>query len=342
MKRRRPTAPPPSCPPSGHLRLPFLHRSQFNQLLRATSTQSNLNKFQLDAAEIMKSGFLLFIDEAGDEGIERVRPIDPDGAPEYFVVCGIIIRIDRYKELTKCLREIKIRIGLNEDKELHFRDLTPENQHLVIEGISKFKHGIIAIVSNKRNMKGYRNRRIEQKTFEIDGRGKIRPQKNNWFYNNMLRYIFERASAECEKWTYDVYGGRRGVRVVLSYRRGFSYSQTRAYLEKLRMERHDRNYFNNKGSINWSVFEPRAIESRRAKNEPGLQFADCIASAIHRSIDEDWYGTSEPEHVELLASRFLHRDKTPRDYGFKLLPDGFRGPASHRQRRTLKTVGYYL
>jgi len=37
----------------------------------------------------MAHGFYLFLDEAGDEGLDRVRPLDPNGASEYFVLCGV-------------------------------------------------------------------------------------------------------------------------------------------------------------------------------------------------------------------------------------------------------------
>ena len=41
----------------------------------------------------MSFGFYLFIDEAGDEGLERVRPMHEDGSSEYFVLCGVLVRV---------------------------------------------------------------------------------------------------------------------------------------------------------------------------------------------------------------------------------------------------------
>lgn len=288
----------------------------------------------------MTPGFLLFIDEAGDEGIERVKPIDPDGSPEYFVMCGVLIRSHRHRELTAHLNAAKALVGLSPTQELHFRDLQPGQQAIVIEHLAKFQHGIVAIVSNKRNMRGYRNRRVEKRFFEVDRRGNIRPQRNSWFYNHILRYLLERASAECERWTHKAFGMRRPIRLVMSRKGGFSYSQLRAYLLKLKVERHGSGYFNNKGQITWAIFDPRAIECLRSKNEPGLQFADCIASAIHRGVDETCYGTAEPAFVEKLAPFFLTRLSSARDHGFKLLPDGFCGPASKAQRRAFRAGGY--
>jgi hypothetical protein len=70
----------------------------------------------------------LFIDEAGDEGIERVRPVDADGASEYFVMCGVLIRAHRHNEMAAFLNSTKAKIGMAPDWELHFRDLGSEEQ----------------------------------------------------------------------------------------------------------------------------------------------------------------------------------------------------------------------
>ena len=39
-----------------------------------------------------KIGYIAYIDESGDDGIRRVRPIDPGGASEWFVISAFVIR----------------------------------------------------------------------------------------------------------------------------------------------------------------------------------------------------------------------------------------------------------
>jgi hypothetical protein len=289
----------------------------------------------------MQYGFHLYIDEAGDEGVERIRPLDPDGASEYFVMCGVLIRAHRSQELASFVLNLKKQIGLSVAEELHFRDLTASQQKLAIAEIGRFQLGLVAIVSNKRNMRRYRNRRIEQKAFEIV-RGKKRPQQYNWFYNHTFRYLLERSSSECARWTKVAFGNDQQIRVIFSQRRGFRYSQTKAYLHKMRVAQHDRSYFNNKRQIDWRVVNPSAIEWSRGKSEPGLQVADCVASAVFRAIDEDWFGAAEPGFLETLSPRFIREGTSPRDYGFKLLPDSFEGPLSTSQKKGLRAVGHHF
>lgn len=287
----------------------------------------------------MNFGFYLFIDEAGDEGLERVRPLVPDGASEYFVLCGVLVRANRYQELAKEFAAIKSKIGMAASDPFHFRDLTEQQKLKVISSLAELRFGLVAIVSNKQNMMGYRNLRCEAKSLEVI-RGKSRARRYNWFYNGIFRYLLERASHECRRWTYPAYGEIRSIRIMFSRRKDISYPQTRAYLLKLKTERRDQSYFNNKRQIDWSVVDVFDIDSRKHKDEVRLQIADCTASAIYRSLDESWFGNVSPEYLELLSKRFIRIGETPWDYGFKLLPDSFRASLSNDQRRGLKSVGH--
>lgn len=287
----------------------------------------------------MSGGFYLFVDEAGDEGLDRIRPTYADGSSEYFVLCGILVRFSKYAELVQSFNRIKSRIGMASSDQIHFRDLNEEQKLIVISSLADLKFGLVAIVSNKHNMMGYRNMRCEAKNLEVI-RGRSRPRRYNWFYNGLFRYLLERASAECRRWTYPAYGEVRSIKVVFSRRKEISYPQTRAYLYKLKMQRRDRSYFNNRRQIDWSVVDISAIDSRKDKDEIGLQIADCAASAIYRSLDESWFGSVTPEYLELLSNKFIRTNTTPWEYGFKLLPDLFREPLSAKQRLGLKTVGY--
>ena len=74
----------------------------------------------------MSSGFCLCIDEAGDEGLERIRPVDENGASEYFVLCGVLVRTGKYPELVQAFARIKAEIGLLASDQIHFRDLSDD------------------------------------------------------------------------------------------------------------------------------------------------------------------------------------------------------------------------
>jgi hypothetical protein len=110
----------------------------------------------------------------------------------------------------------------------------------------------------------------------------------------------------------------------------------------MKVERRASSYFNNKGHIDWAVLDIPSIESKKDKDEVGLQIADCVASSIYRSIDENWFGSIEPQYLVDLSERFIKSDSTVRDYGFKLLPDQLNFPTSSQQKAALRCVGYNL
>jgi hypothetical protein len=143
--------------------------------------------------------------------------------------CGFLLFID--EELIRSFNTAKHAIGLTSDEELHFRDLDNDQKYTVLNALSHMRFGLVAIVSNKRNMLQYRNLRCEAKNMEFV-RGKYRPRRYNWFYNNLTRYLLERASAECRRWTQRAFSEIRSIEITFSLRKEFSYSQTRAYSSK--------------------------------------------------------------------------------------------------------------
>ncbi|WP_191970244.1 DUF3800 domain-containing protein [Methylobacterium planeticum] len=292
----------------------------------------------------MAIGYHLYVDEAGDDGVDRVRPLDPDGSSEWFVLAGVLVRSHRRGELQGCLQRMKAATGLAPHEMLHFRDLGLEAQRAAIAELAAFRAGLVVVASNKRNMRRYRNRRVEAKNMEVNSQGRSRPQSYNYFYNGLLRYMLETVSAEANRWNKAAGTPNLGVYTTVSYRKGFNISQTKAYLHKLKVARHGPGYFNSKRQITWATLSPSDLEMTRAKAEPALQIADCVASAVYRALDEDRFGTVRPELLEIMAPRLLRPALTmsPEAYGFKLLPDGFKGPASADQRRGLQAVGIFL
>jgi hypothetical protein len=284
-------------------------------------------------------GFYLFIDEAGDEGLQTLRTSNPKGSSEYFVLAGLLLRVQRYAELQKFVQDLKAKLGLQPYEEIHFRDLSKKQQDLAIDEIGRFKAGVVAIVSNKRNMIQYRNLRCENSHYEIVN-GRQRAVKHNWFYNGLFKYLLERASTECARWSKRLYGENRHIKIVFGDRSNFSYAQTGAYLYKLQTSRHDRSYYNNKGSIDWSVVSPAGIQVSRARTDPGLQLADCLASGIFRAVDENWFGDVRADYIRKIRPLFINKGGDCRDYGFKLMPDDFNGPMSRNQQIALKAAGY--
>jgi len=44
--------------------------------------------------------YVAYIDESGDDGLARVRPLDADGASEWFVLGAVVVPVDLGREAT--------------------------------------------------------------------------------------------------------------------------------------------------------------------------------------------------------------------------------------------------
>ena len=51
-------------------------------------------------------GYVAFIDEAGDPGISKVRPLDPNGGSEWLTIGGILVEAKRELEPVAWVRKI--------------------------------------------------------------------------------------------------------------------------------------------------------------------------------------------------------------------------------------------
>ena len=69
--------------------------------------------------------YVLYIDEAGDDGLRRVQPIDENGGSEWLCIGGLLIRA-RYEETTiDWVRNIRTDINAVQGPALHYRNLSP-------------------------------------------------------------------------------------------------------------------------------------------------------------------------------------------------------------------------
>jgi len=105
--------------------------------------------------------YIAYIDEAGDPGLTRVRPIDPNGASEWLALGAIVVRAESEPEIVQWVRDIRHEIKAHQGPDLHYRKLSSERKVKVCERVASLKLRSFALLSNKKNMRGYRNKVAE-------------------------------------------------------------------------------------------------------------------------------------------------------------------------------------
>lgn len=67
--------------------------------------------------------FIAYIDEAGDPGVNKVAPIDANGASEWFTVGCTVVRATTEPNLVDVVRSAKAAVYSTQSPDLHFRTL---------------------------------------------------------------------------------------------------------------------------------------------------------------------------------------------------------------------------
>ncbi|WP_245284670.1 DUF3800 domain-containing protein [Bradyrhizobium sp. th.b2] len=98
---------------------------------------------------------MAYIDESGDDGVASVRPIDPNGASEWFVLSALVVRAEAQGE-TVWVRDILKQIRLEQRRTLHFQPLDDWRRAMVCASIAKLPVRCFAVISNKANRRAWR------------------------------------------------------------------------------------------------------------------------------------------------------------------------------------------
>lgn len=271
--------------------------------------------------------YILYIDEAGDDGLKRIRPIDPDGASEWLCIGGVLIRQDNEDNVTEWVQSIRSRIGQNQGPVLHYRNLTEAKRLRACELLAAKSVVCFVVCSNKKNMRRHRNDRAAQRG------GK------QYFYNYCVRLLMERVTDLCLRDSMKRYGEARNLRVLFSQRGGHSYGQTKAYWEVLRLQGAARTTYLNKRLMRFEVLRYALVDYVPHTQNAGLQMADIVASAFYQACDTN-HGLQNVEPATLLRPKMAREAGVIADFGLVLQPAPWKAQLTYDQQQVFEFYGY--
>ncbi|MGD0565271.1 MAG: DUF3800 domain-containing protein [Roseiarcus sp.] len=218
--------------------------------------------------------YIAYIDESGDPGLTKVRPIDPGGASEWLTLGAVVIQAEFELKIVGWVRSLRDTIRDNQGPALHFRTLSDERKRLVATGLATYRLGGFAVLSHKPNMRQWRNPAAEA---ALGPRG--------WFYNWCVRLLLERVTDAVERHSLNRYGEPRWVKLVFSQRGGVKYNWLRVYIEVLKRQAEKQTTILTKRQIKPAVIHPNLFESIPSIQSAGCQLADVVTSAFHCAAD---------------------------------------------------------
>ena len=277
----------------------------------------------------MDYGYVAYIDEAGDPGLNKVRPIDEDGASEWLILSAVVLRAKWEPEVVRWVDEIRTSIGVRQRRYLHYRDLSPTRKNAVAAAMAELPIRGFAVCSNKKNMRGYSNEKA----------AKIPSQQ--WFYNWCVRLLLERVTAFCDARTMADYGERRLIKIEFSRRGGLRYSQTRAYQSYLRFQQEGDKIYLQKRQPVTKMLSTDLMEDHPHYTRAGLQLADTIASAFYQAVDCLGPGQWLVEPAKTLSKIMAREDGRHLDFGVALQPTPpWRARLTAEQQEIFRHYGY--
>jgi hypothetical protein len=251
--------------------------------------------------------YILYIDEAGDDGLKRVKPLDKNGGSEWLCIGAVLTRVTFEASVVDWVKFIRSDIDARQGPVLHYRDLSPTKKKRACELLSERECLCFVVCSNKKNMRGHSNMRAAQRG------GK------QYFYNYCVRLLVERVTDLCFRDSQKKYGVPRSLRVVFSQRGGHSYGQTKAYWQILKNQSVGGTTFLDRRTSHPEVLKFGLVDYVPHVQNAGLQLADIVASSFYQAADAlgpNW----NPEPARLLRPRMAKERGVIADFGVVLQP----------------------
>ncbi|MET0241408.1 MAG: DUF3800 domain-containing protein [Sphingobium sp.] len=277
----------------------------------------------------MEYGYVAYVDEAGDPGLKRVRPIDPNGASEWLILSAVIMRAKWEDDVVSWVDDIRTGLGIRQRRDLHYRTLSPTRKVAATTAVATLPLRGFVICSNKKNMRGHENKNA----------AKIPSQE--WFYNWCVRLLLERVTHFCADRTMHDHGRMLPIKIEFSRRGGHRYSQTRAYSLYLDHQRKAGSTFLDKRLVRTDMLSTDLMEDHPHDSRAGLQIADLIASAFYQASDCLGPGFWDVDPAKALLPIMASQNGSKIDCGVSLQPTPpWKANLTRDQQQIFEHYGY--
>lgn len=226
----------------------------------------------------MDHNYTLFIDEAGDDKVSKLRPENPNGNSEWLCLGGYLVRSSHEPSLDERRDKLVCSIGGQPGQPLHFRKYNSKNRSKVCIGLARFPARAFVVCSYKKTMLGYRNERAEAAA--------TASSQNQYLYNFVVRLLLERVTEFVEDHARANGIDDPKIRLVLASRKGHHFGHFKAYVYQLiNQARANTTHLKTK-EIKPDLLSYNMIERAPASSLAGLQLADALVSSVFQSIEQ--------------------------------------------------------
>lgn len=272
----------------------------------------------------MDCEYTIYIDEAGDDGLGKLRGNDRGGQSLWFVVGALCVRNQNDKHVVSWRDEISQAFSNRQRRDIHFKHLKHQQRRHACRVIASKPVRIAAALSNKVTLLDLPPERL-----------KNYKQKNH-LHNYVCRWLLERVSSGIKSISEARDEPQCRAKVVFSRRGGMNYDEFRSYLQLIK---DGKEIIYSPGKIDWDVIDPARVDAQDHSVRAGLQLADISTSAIFHAVEPNPFGFTETGYADelrrvILRQEFKDGTKSPRyNCGITHIPNlSPNSPLSSEQR----------
>ncbi|HLY06303.1 MAG TPA: DUF3800 domain-containing protein [Rhizomicrobium sp.] len=278
--------------------------------------------------------YVAYIDEAGDPGLDRVKPLDNPGSAEWLIVSAVVIPVSAERSTDAWIKTVLRRVGSTNKTDVHFRKLSIRNKVVAASALLPLPIRCFVVCSNKKNMRGYINPRpvFAHRKLTVD-----------WFYAWMTRVILERVTHFVRVKSLADYHEVKKVKLVYSQRGGLSVHEMGEYYDWIQSQSQSDSLFLPWGDLQWDTLSQHLLRVRPHQRVPGLQMADIVASSFFQACDKRDIPRCDNLCAKILEprmGRFPDVGGRFSGYGVKLLPNFKAAKLDKDQQHIFTSYGY--
>lgn len=263
---------------------------------------------------------IAYVDEAGDEGLGKLKKIEDSGQSQWLIIGSALVRGADDPSVPALRDKILKRFPKSQKLDLHFRDLKHEQKVVVTQEIATMPFKVCVTLSNKATLLG------SPKWYKLF-------QEPGHYYNFMTRWLLERVTSHCAVEA-KAEGIQGRLKVIFSRRGGTNYERMAEYM---RLMRDGREKIQPVRSIDWSVFDPADIAVENHSKRAGLQIADAVTSAFFSAVEPNGYGNYETRYAENLRNKVLRKGSSALNSGVTPVPHFMKCEANEHQLAFFKS-----
>jgi hypothetical protein len=255
--------------------------------------------------------FVIYVDEAGDEGFSFGR-----GSSDWFVLSAVIVPKARDLETVKLVDHVRAKLGKPAKKQLHFRDLKHEQRLPYLDAIAKAHVKTISVLVHKPSITHLARRPHRSGSQTVSEESPLKyPYHRLFFY--AAAHLLQGISWYCcdQKSLYEKVGDG-SAELVFSNRSDLSSQRLSEYVNGLRAQA--------KGigiKVDSSVIRPDQVVTYCPGKLMGLQIADAVATSYFYSVQPSVHGFTEDRYVRILNQVAYRFEGRTDGYGLIFRPE---------------------